>query len=269
MPYFESDGARLHYEDADFTDPWRAPAPAVLLQHGFARNGRFWYAWVPLLARWYRVVRPDLRGMGGSTMPPEEFRPDLDTFVGDILHLLDHLGVHQVTYVGESFGGLVGLKLAHDHPQRVRALVLVNTPCRLSDDWRRDMRSDWGGAAATVGDWSRRTLAMRLDPDRSSPGLQDWYVREMDKTNPEVARKLQAYLSTLDFTSHLKDVRVPALLISGSKSPTSRIDQQHLMQREMPHAELAVFEDVGHGVNVVEPERCVERVVRFLEGLPK
>ena len=53
----------LHYYEDDFSDPWRA-APAILLQQGFSRNGQFWYTWVPLLSREFRVFRPDLRGMG-------------------------------------------------------------------------------------------------------------------------------------------------------------------------------------------------------------
>ena len=51
----------LHYDIDDFTDPWRH-APYLILQHGFGRSGRFWYSWVPYLARFYKVVRPDARG---------------------------------------------------------------------------------------------------------------------------------------------------------------------------------------------------------------
>src|SRR6185503_21204601 len=55
----------LHYELDDYTDPWRA-APYLILQHGYGRSGRFWYSWVPYLARFYKVVRPDVRGLGRS-----------------------------------------------------------------------------------------------------------------------------------------------------------------------------------------------------------
>ena len=57
----------LHYYEDDFSDPWRV-APTILLQHGFSRNGNFWYNWVPLLSREFRVLRPDMRGMGRSKM---------------------------------------------------------------------------------------------------------------------------------------------------------------------------------------------------------
>ena len=66
----------LHYYDDDFTLPWQS-ASAILLQHGFSRNGRFWYNWVPLLAHEYRVLRPDMRGMGESTMSEDRYEPSL------------------------------------------------------------------------------------------------------------------------------------------------------------------------------------------------
>src|SRR5689334_15584701 len=55
----------IFYQLDDYTDPWKN-APAVLLQHGFGRSSQFWYSWVPYLSRYYKVLRPDLRGCGNS-----------------------------------------------------------------------------------------------------------------------------------------------------------------------------------------------------------
>lgn len=62
------DGTRLSYDVDDFTDPWRAAEPVVLV-HGFGKNRKFWYPWVPALASHYRVIRVDLRGHGESSLP--------------------------------------------------------------------------------------------------------------------------------------------------------------------------------------------------------
>ena len=67
-------------------------AQVMLLQHGFSRSGRFWYNWVPMLGREFRILRPDMRGMGHSTMLEARYEPSLDTFATDIRYLLDHLG---------------------------------------------------------------------------------------------------------------------------------------------------------------------------------
>ena len=66
----------LHYYQDDFSDPWRC-APAILLQHGFSRSGRFWYNWVPLLSRQFRVLRPDMRGLGLSQIAEDQYQPSL------------------------------------------------------------------------------------------------------------------------------------------------------------------------------------------------
>ena len=118
-------GVDLHYWDDDFSDPWREP-PAILLQHGFSRSGRFWYNWVPLLSREFRVLRPDLRGMGESSISEDAYEASLDIFMGDINAILDSNGIGRVVYVGESFGGILGLGYARAFPDRVTALCLCN-----------------------------------------------------------------------------------------------------------------------------------------------
>src|ERR1700754_1066658 len=69
MPFLKRPGEPdLYYDVDDYTAPWRN-APYLVLQHGYGRSGRFWYSWVPYLARFYKVVRPDLRGLGRSAAP--------------------------------------------------------------------------------------------------------------------------------------------------------------------------------------------------------
>jgi 3-oxoadipate enol-lactonase len=175
----------LYYEDDNFTDPWRS-APAMLLQHGFSRHAGFWYNWVPLLGCEFRILRPDMRGMGRSTIPAERYEPSLLTFASDVRRLLDHLGIDRVVFVGESFGGIIGLQFAHAYPERTRALVLCNTPCRLPHGELRQRFSaggDWDAALGQgVGTWSSATIDMRLDTRVAPEGLKAWYIAEMDRT---------------------------------------------------------------------------------------
>ena len=97
----------LYYELDDYTDPWRE-APYILLQHGFGRSSKFWYRCVPYLARFYRIIRPDLRGFGrsaASTAPPDEFT--IETCIRDLEAILDAVGAESVHYCGESLGGIL------------------------------------------------------------------------------------------------------------------------------------------------------------------
>ena len=100
MATFEtSPGVHLHYLVDDFTAPWTEPA-TILLLHGNAESTQAWYAWVPLLARRFRVVRPDMRGYGASTPMPRAFKWSLDVIIDDYVRLMDSLGVQHVHLVG-------------------------------------------------------------------------------------------------------------------------------------------------------------------------
>ena len=268
MPFLGAGpGVQLHYYDDDFTDPWRA-APTILLQHGFSRNGKFWYNWVPLLSGEYRVLRPDMRGMGESVIDEDHFEPSLETFVDDLGSILDHLGIEDVVYVGESFGGILGLNFAHKHPERVRALVLCNTPCRLPSRERLGRGGDTEDALnRSVGAWSTATINNRLDTRVAPQGLIDWYITEMDRTPSYIGRSLQSYLDTLDFSPYLKEVETPTLLLVGEESPTSTLEQQHFMDEQLPHSRLVVYPGLGHGINAIYPEWCTQQVREFVASM--
>lgn len=107
--------------------------PAVLLVHGHPRTHTTWYAVAPALVRaGYRVVCPDLRGYGDSTVPPD--RPDHSqaskrAMAGDLVALMETLGHHRFHVVGHDRGGYVMQPLALDHPDRVdRVVILGDVP---------------------------------------------------------------------------------------------------------------------------------------------
>src|SRR5262245_65110214 len=117
----------MHYEVDDYTDPWRPPA-TVLMLHGNAESGVAWYGWVPHLAPWYRVVRPDMRGFGASTPMPRDFPWTLDILIDDFCRLIDALGVERFHLVGAKIGGTIARAFAARRPARVRTLTVVGTP---------------------------------------------------------------------------------------------------------------------------------------------
>ena len=101
MPLLQRAGKpALHYVIDDFTDPWRN-APYLILQHGNGRSSQFWYRWVPYLARFYKVVRPDVRGLGGSSADFDlEHGFTLENCVGDLADIIHDLGADSVHRAG-------------------------------------------------------------------------------------------------------------------------------------------------------------------------
>src|SRR5487761_2655823 len=92
-----SDDTQIAYDDYNFTPPWTIP-PSVILVHGFNKNRRFWWDWIPALARHYRVINLDQRGHGESSLPPSDFVMGLEQFSDDLVAVLDKLEIESATF---------------------------------------------------------------------------------------------------------------------------------------------------------------------------
>src|SRR5262249_50099336 len=120
-----SDGATLHYAVHDYTDRWRRPDTIILI-HGFARSGEFWFNMIPYLARFYRVICPDLRGLGKSQPLRDPAKSlSMSAYVADVEVIADHAGAATFHLVGEAIGGAITLIFAAERPQRVRTLSVL------------------------------------------------------------------------------------------------------------------------------------------------
>ncbi|MBM3373587.1 MAG: alpha/beta hydrolase, partial [Betaproteobacteria bacterium] len=106
MPTLTLPDCELFYRVDDFTNPWTR-AESVLLLHGNAESSDAWYAWVPVLARHFRVVRPDMRGYGRSTPMPREYEWTFDALIDDYCRLMDELGIRRFHLVAAKIGGTV------------------------------------------------------------------------------------------------------------------------------------------------------------------
>src|SRR5450432_1879309 len=111
-----SDGTRLEYCIDDFTDPWKKPETVVLLHPGMGSARRL-YAWIPHLAREYRVVRPDIRGHGKS-QPALDKPLTNERLARDLIELLDHLKYEKAHVIGASAGGIIAMHAALRFPER-------------------------------------------------------------------------------------------------------------------------------------------------------
>lgn len=260
------DGLSLHCAIDDFLWPWDRSTPVVML-HGFARNARFWNRWVPAIAETRRIYRPELLGCGASDPLPAGSRVAPEMIARQILAVLDAFALDRVHWVGESSGGIVGLLLAAQYPGRIKSLVLCNTPSRISDEIRRIYalgHADVGAAirALGTGEWCRRTLPYRLDVAHAGAELCDWVVSEMDRTRPEAAAALHECFESVDTMPLLARVQAPALLLSGDQSRIAS-GQQRRLAETLPRGRLELFAGYGHGINLIQPERCAQAALDF------
>jgi pimeloyl-ACP methyl ester carboxylesterase len=222
----------LVYLDDDFTDPWRQ-SPGVVLQHGYCRNGSFWYPWVPRLSEKFRVVRPDLRGCGSSADPGPDYVYRLEALVDDLLSIINDTASTAVHYVGEGIGGVIGALAATQEPARFRSLVLLGMPTRIDAEIQRGLAvgyPSWSEAVTTLGlrDWwiAARSVSGGLTGD---PGRDDWVADQVGRTPVHVALGLAPVARAWDFETVLPRVPVPTLLLSsGNRFATSAKQQRYL-----------------------------------------
>jgi pimeloyl-ACP methyl ester carboxylesterase len=250
----------------DFLWPWQQGTP-VLMLHGFARNADFWRRWVPAIAERHPIYRPDLLGCGRSDRPGADYRFTAETIAAQILAVLDAFALPRVHWVGESSGGIVGLLLAARHPERIASLVLCNTPSRIPDEIKRIYALDREDVAAAirahgVGEWCRRTLGYRLDLDAAEEDLAEWVVAEMAKTPSEIAARLHECFEAVDTADILPAVAAPTLLLCGDKSPIAAAQQRRLADL-LPRGRLELIAGCGHGINLLQPERCARLALDF------
>ncbi len=255
--------------------------PPLLLLHGVGDNAFDWQWVMPALAHTYQVYALDLPGSGGSAKPLPDYSPAF--FARFATAFLDALGVERAAVVGNSLGGLVGLRLALSGPERVAALGLVSSG-GLGREVTYALRSlalpGFGKLAVAWG--KRRPGALQRALGRSALLFaHPWRVpREWIKEQYRLARLpgfLEAQLATVraqvglrgqrevlvDRLSHLK---VPTLVVWGARDRVLPYSQGQEAAARLPEGTLELVPDCGHAPHVEQPERFVSGLGEFLSG---
>jgi len=272
MPFVERIGhPTLHYRHDDFTDPWENTG-AILLQHGYGRSSQFCASWVPYLARSYKVVRPDLRGHGQS---PVDFDPatgsTLEGYVDDVLAVLDELGIATVHYCGESFGGIIGMALAAEHPQRVRTLTLVASPVYQSRQAQDSFAAGFPTreqALRTLGvpKWAQAIYgAPGFLPEGTDPALRDWYVAEIGKSDVEVLCGLYGLLRHASAQQYLPRIKSPVMGLYPTSGAITSSEQEALLAAGIKNLEMIHLPTKSHAILTLYPGECARHLLQFAE----
>jgi pimeloyl-ACP methyl ester carboxylesterase len=121
----------LFYRDDWFGEPWRNPEAALLI-HGNAESSIVWYAWLPRMAKVFRVLRHDLPGLGRSRIPAG-FEWSLPSLAAFVAHVLDKAGADSAHIIGAKAGGAIAMQFAADYPTRTRTLSVVHVPSAVTN----------------------------------------------------------------------------------------------------------------------------------------
>ncbi len=257
------DGCRLAYDDYDFTDPWGQPEVVVLV-HGFSKNRKFWYEWIPTLARHYRVINVDQRGHGESSAAPPDFEMSLDAFAQDLDEFMDVLGIPSAHFIMAEFSSAVAVEFAIRYADRIKKLVLPGFGYNYKDapidleGWVKLLQQ--GGSSA----WASQTNQYRLPAD-ADPDLRRWYIEQQSRVPAELLMKVFRYGQKLDLTDKLADVVVPTLILGGTAAKQDTAESLQRANRVMPRSKLVLFEGMPFNVMTACPQACVAETMKFLE----
>ena len=253
----------MHYEIDDFTDPWRQPG-TILLLHGNAESSRAWYAWVPLLARRFRVVRPDMRGYGASTPMPRDFKWSLDVVIDDYVRLIDSLGVQRVHLVGAKIGGIIARAFAARRPERVTTLTVIGSPPPLRKGAEGIPALTAEFETKGVEHWALRTMAGRLGARFPAVGVE-WWIRFMGRAPVSTIVGFNAAINYSDIRADLPKITCPTLVITTEDSGLASVEETRAWQETIRNSELLVIPGNSFHVAASDAERCARATLDFID----
>jgi pimeloyl-ACP methyl ester carboxylesterase len=235
----------------------QAPGVPLLLTHGFGATSGMWDPNIDALSVDRPVIVWDQRGHGSTDAPEDVSLYSEQIGVADMAAVLDAAGADRAVIGGMSLGGYLSLAFHLVHPQRVAALVLVDTGPGYRNDEARDKWNAWVERRAQELE-SGRTRA-----DSSAELAQA--VHRHPEGLPLAARGVMAQKDARVITT-LDSIAVPALVIVGAKD-TDFLAGADYMQRKIPNARKVVLDNAGHAANMDQPEAFNAAVRDFLEQL--
>jgi len=236
--------------------------PALILLHGLGADRLLWNAVATLLATKFRVIVPDLRGHG-STPAPSGSQLTLPELGADVLRLLDQKQITSAHIVGHSSGGFLAIRIALDHPERVRSLIVVSGAA-YSDAHTGSIVDRWWSTFAEEG---ADGLALRLLKDLYYP---DWVEAHMDFVDQlyedinhrdfTAAVAWGRALKTFDERNSITAIRKPTLIVQAMDDQVMDASHGRILRQSIPGSLIRIFALTGHMIPIERPNELADAI---------
>ena len=248
MPILNRDGVDLYYEV-------HGQGPTILLTHGYSATSRMWEPNIAALSANHQLVTWDMRGHGRTAYPADPAAYTEANTTADMAALLDHVGAEKAVIGGLSLGGYMSMAFYKSYPERVRALLIIDTGPGFRND---QARADWNVIAMNAAKRYDKGLDQRpedgaevvLSNHRSSDGLAGAARGMLTQHDPSVIDTLPR-------------IKVPALVIVGDQD-LPFLNATDYMAAKIPGAAKLVIPNARHAANIDQPEIFNEGVLGFL-----
>jgi 3-oxoadipate enol-lactonase len=237
-------------------------APVLVLGPSLGTSRRMWRTPAAALSRHFRVVSYDLLGHGDSAVPAGPY--SIGRIGGAVVDLLDDLGVAAAAYAGISLGGMVGMWLAINAPERVDRLALVCTSAYLPE-------GDWVTRAAQVRAHGTASIADAV--------VARWFTESFRVASPGVVADFRAMVADcpdegyaaccdaiggMDLRPSLTSITAPTLVIAAADDPATPPPHGETIAEAIPDASFTILHNAAHLANVERADDVTALISAFL-----
>src|SRR4051794_25753250 len=226
-----------------------AGAPPLLLLHSLGTSLHVWDPVVPALSAAFRVIRPDNRGHGGTTVMPGPY--SIEQLGADALGVLQALGIERAHVVGLSIGGLIAQELANQAPDRLLSLVLMDTALKIPP------ANLWHERAAVVREKGMQAIleqvVVRWVTPEAPPHAAAPLRALLLATSPEGYAASAEAIAAADLSEQSRRITAPTLVIVGDGDQATPVSSAEALRDAIPGARLEVIPGAAHIPTAEQP----------------
>jgi len=202
------------------------------------------------MAQEYRLIRPDLPGLGHSNVP-RGFEYSLANLATFVTQVMDKAGVDSAHIIGAKTGGAVAMRFAADYPKSTRALVVVGAPA----------------SPLVITDPSPIPQRDRLGSNASKEMIAYWNTL-FSRPDREGAKGLNKSLSNFDLAKEgvLQRITAPTLVITADRTKMHSVEKARAQQMQIPNSRLVVIRSDAYHIAAANADECVTHTLAFLKG---
>jgi sigma-B regulation protein RsbQ len=253
-----SDGVPIHYAVQGKGDP------ALVFIHCWACNRHFWDNQVAEFSKTYRVVTIDLPGHGESGQGRKNW--SIESYGDDVKTVVTKLNLRRVVLVGSSMGGPIALEATRRMPDRVVAIVPVDTlqnveqkvPQEQLDAVFKQMQADFKNASTSL-------LNQFFFSPTTPASVKEFVINETISRPPEIAVPILKAVFSYDAVAGLREVKVPIRAINADRVPTDVA----VNRKYAPQFDTVIIKGTGHYPMLEDPVRFNQMLAEILRNLPR
>lgn len=258
MPFIDIKDLHMHYR---LDGP--ANAATLVLSNSLGTNLSLWEPQLPAFSKDFRVLRYDSRGHGQTSATPGEYSVEL--LARDVLRLLDALKLDRVHFCGLSIGGMTGMWLAANAPERLNKLILCNTAPKIGN------ADAWNARIKTVRESGTKSV--------SDAVVERWFTPDFLAKNPDVVAKAKSMIEgtttdgyagscaavrDFDFWAKVGEIKAPTLVIAGTHDAAVPPPEAQKLAHAIPGA-LYTKLSAAHISNIEDAASFTAGVSAFLK----